>query len=148
MQCRKTRAVTGANFPPPPSKPARKRPLISLTPLIDVVFILLIFFMLASSFLDWRAIDLDAPVQASGAAASGDGALLIEIEPDGLRLGAEPVTLDALAGRVGERLSVKPDRRVLIKPSEGVPLQRTVDVLDRMEAIGVADMSLIRDGGG
>ena len=32
--------------------------LISLTPLIDVVFILLVFFMLASSFLDWRSIDL------------------------------------------------------------------------------------------
>ena len=140
--------MTGVTSPPLLSKPARKRPLISLTPLIDVVFILLIFFMLASSFLDWRAIDLDAPLQASGAAASTEGALLIEIKPGGLRLAAEPVTLDALAGRVGERLAVKPDRRVLIKPSEGVPLQRTVDVLDRLEAIGVADMSLIRDGGG
>ena len=140
--------MTGATSPPLLSKPPRKRPLISLTPLIDVVFILLIFFMLASSFLDWRAIDLDAPLQASGAAASTEGALLIEIKPDGLRLAAEPVALDALAGRVGERLAVKPDRRVLIKPSEGVPLQRTVDVLDRLKAIGVADMSLIRDGGG
>ncbi len=140
--------MTGATFPPLLSKPARKRPLISLTPLIDVVFILLIFFMLASSFLDWRAIDLDAPVQASSAAASTEGALLIEIKPDSIRLAAEPVTLDALAGRIGKRLTVKPDQRVLIKPSEGVPLQRTVDVLDRLKAIGVADMSLIRDGGG
>ena len=32
--------------------------MITLTPLIDVVFILLIFFMLASSFIDWRALDL------------------------------------------------------------------------------------------
>ena len=38
------------------SDEAAPRP-ISLTPLIDVVFILLIFFMLASSFLDWRAVD-------------------------------------------------------------------------------------------
>lgn len=140
--------MTGATSPPLLSNPARKRPLISLTPLIDVVFILLIFFMLASSFLDWRAIDLDAPVQASGAAASTEGALLVEIKPDGIRLAAEQVTLDTLAGRVAERLAVKPDQHILIKPSEGVPLQRTVDVLDRLKAIGVADMSLIRDGGG
>ena len=48
--------------------PSRRR-LISLTPLIDVVFILLIFFMLASSFLDWRAIGLDAPADATAGAA-------------------------------------------------------------------------------
>lgn len=140
--------MTGATSSPLLSKPARKRPLISLTPLIDVVFILLIFFMLASSFLDWRAIDLDAPVQAAGGATSSEGALLIEIKPDGIRLAAEQVTLNTLAGRVSERLAVKPDQRVLIKPSEGVPLQRTVTVLDRLKAIGVADISLTRDGGG
>ena len=128
-----------------PSRPARRRPLISLTPLIDVVFILLVFFMLASSFLDWRAIDLDAPVRAAGKASS-EGALLVEIRPDGLRLSAEPLSLDVLARRVGERLAVKPEQRVLIKPSKGIPLQRTVDVLDRLKAVGVSDMSLIRDG--
>ncbi len=35
----------------PIAEPRRRRSLISLTPLIDVVFILLVFFMLASSFL-------------------------------------------------------------------------------------------------
>ena len=129
-----------------PSRPARRRPMISLTPLIDVVFILLVFFMLASSFLDWRAIDLGAPVRAAGNASS-EGALLVEIRPDGLRLSAEPLALDVLARRVGERLAVKPEQRVLIKPSKGIPLQRTVDVLDRLKAVGVSDMSLIRDGG-
>ncbi|OOC09384.1 ExbD/TolR family protein, partial [Thioalkalivibrio halophilus] len=41
----------------------RRRNLISLTPLIDVVFILLVFFMLASSFLDWRAVELEASMK-------------------------------------------------------------------------------------
>ena len=48
----------------------RRRSLISLTPLIDVVFILLIFFMLASSFSTEEAIELSMP--GSGAA---EGAL-------------------------------------------------------------------------
>ena len=39
-----------------PAAPARK--LIGLTPLIDVVFILLLFFMLTSSFFQWQSLDL------------------------------------------------------------------------------------------
>ncbi len=62
------RLPMSAIFTPLPSLRAvtdgRRRALISLTPLIDVVFILLVFFMLPSSFLDWRAIDLDPPGQA------------------------------------------------------------------------------------
>ena len=126
------------------SRGARKRPLISLTPLIDVVFILLVFFMLASSYLDWRAIDLNSPVRAA-AGASAEAALLVEIRPEGLRLGAEPMTLAALAARLAERLARAPEQRVLIKPSSGVPLQRTVEVLDRLKASGTSNLSLIRD---
>lgn len=122
----------------------RSRPLISLTPLIDVVFILLVFFMLASSFLDWRAISLDAPATAA-AGASMEGALLIEVRADGLRLGGETLSLDALAGRAARQLEKKPDRRVLIRPDTGVDVQRVVAVLDRLAAAGVGNMSLIRD---
>ncbi|MEM6945656.1 MAG: biopolymer transporter ExbD, partial [Pseudomonadota bacterium] len=45
-----------ASLPPRLANRPRKRLRISITPLIDVVFILLVFFMLASSFLDWRSI--------------------------------------------------------------------------------------------
>jgi len=121
----------------------RRRPLISLTPLIDVVFILLIFFMLASSFLDWRAIDLAAPGRAA-AGQSMDGALLVEVRPRGLRLSGERLSLEALTGRIQARLSVRPDQRVLVKPSAGVPLQRAIDVLDRLAGAGASDLSLIR----
>ncbi|MCG8360168.1 MAG: biopolymer transporter ExbD [Kiloniellales bacterium] len=120
--------------------------MISLTPLIDVVFILLVFFMLASSFLDWRAIDLNAPAQAAAPSASVEGALLVEVRPDSLRLAAERLTLGALTQRIAQRLAVNPDQRVLVKPSRGVALQRTVEVLDRLKAAGVTSMSLIRDG--
>ena len=127
------------------SKAARRRALISLTPLIDVVFILLIFFMLASSFLDWRAIELNAPAQAA-AGTSVEGALLVEVRSDGLRLSGETVSLDALASRISARLETAPDQRVLVRPASGVALQQAVAVLDRLKAVGVSELSLIRDG--
>ena len=122
---------------------ARRRPLISLTPLIDVVFILLVFFMLASSFLDWRAIDLKPPVGAAKAAAT-EGALLIELRPEGARLAGEPLSTEQLLRRVAERLREKPAQRILLKPSAGVALQDAVQILDRLAAAGVTDLSLIR----
>ena len=137
---------TPAYAPRPPAlKRGRRRALISLTPLIDVVFILLIFFMLASSYLDWRAIDLNSPAKAA-TGASAEGALLVEIQSDGLRLAAEELSLDALALRVAARLREKPNQRVLIKPADGVSVQSTVDVLDRLKAAGAANMSLMRGG--
>ncbi len=121
----------------------RRRAAISLTPLIDVVFILLVFFMLASSFLDWRAIDLDAPARAGGG-ASLEGALLVELRPDGIRLSGETVSLAGLAERAAAAVAERPEQKVLVWPSEGVPLQDTVLVLDRLTAAGVAQLSLIR----
>ena len=94
---------------------ARRRQLISLTPLIDVVFSLLVFFMLASSFLDWRSIDLNTP----GTNQSGErleGSLLIDIRPEGLRLGGQAVTPEALVARVTELLKSQPERRILVRP--------------------------------
>lgn len=123
----------------------RRRASISLTPLIDVVFILLVFFMLASSFQDRRAIELVAPARAGAAGAPMEGALLVEVRPDGLRLSAERVSLDVLVARVGERATGRPDLRVLVKPARGVVLQETVRVLDALAAAGVTGLSLIRD---
>lgn len=121
----------------------RRRAVISLTPLIDVVFILLVFFMLASSFLDWRSIDL-APPTSAGAGASLTGAMLLEIRADDLRLGGHPVTADEAERKIMARVRETPDQRVLIKPAEGVTLQRTVDVLDRLSAAGVSNLSFMR----
>lgn len=103
----------------PPSLTAaisgRRRPLISLTPLIDVVFILLVFFMLASSFLDWRAIDLTPPARA-GSGALMEGAMLVDVRPDGLRLSGERLDLETLAGRVEARLADRPGQSVVSVP--------------------------------
>ena len=127
------------------TRSGRRRALISLTPLIDVVFILLVFFMLASSFQDWRAIELDAPDLAGAAGAPMEDTLLVEVRPDGLRLSSVPVSLSVLVSSVGRRLTRQPDVRVLVKPVPGVVLQEMVRVLDALARAGVTDMSLISD---
>jgi len=141
--------MTSPGFARPPSwliaRPRRRRTIISLTPLIDVVFILLVFFMLASSFRDWRSITLSSP--ADGAPASGmEDAVLVEVRAGGLRLVDRPATPEAVEAAVRAALAGRPDRVVFVKPAPGVALQEVVAVLDRLAAAGAANLSLIRDG--
>lgn len=120
----------------------RRRQIISLTPLIDVVFILLVFFMLASSFLDWRSIELNTPGSSQGGERL-EGTLLIDIRPDGLRLSGETLSPEALIQRINDLMVKNPDRRILVRPSDGVVMQDTVTLLDSLAAAGVSDLSLI-----
>ncbi len=128
----------------PSNRAGRRRGLIRLTPLIDVVFILLIFFMLASSFLDWRALDLTAASEAE-AGASMEGALLVEIRSNGLRLSGVSISLDALGARMEARAEMRPGQQVLVKPARGITVQEAVRVLDRLAGAGITQLSLIRD---
>ena len=125
----------------------RRRAGISLTPLIDVVFILLVFFMLASSFLDERAFQVDAPAARLGG-ESLEGAVLIELRRDGLRLSGVRVAPAQLEARLAEHAARNPAQRVLIKPAPGVPLQDAVLILDRVIASGLSEVSFTRDPDG
>lgn len=122
-------------------KAKRRRAQIGLTPLIDVVFILLVFFMLASSFLDWRSIDVTGG--KTGAAQPGlEGALLVDLQEEGLRLSGEDVTPEEFLARIEARIAERPAQRIVIRPEEGVDVQRTVALLDRLSAIGASDVTL------
>lgn len=124
------------------SSPRRRRPLVSLTPLIDVVFILLVFFMLATNFADWRSLTLSASAATTGGGASSSSdATIVGIGEDGaVTLDGEPVALQALA----VRLSVRRDERILVRPEDDTPLQDIVSVLDLLETAGIDNATLVR----
>lgn len=122
----------------------RRRAIISLAPLIDVVFILLVFFMLASSFLDWRAIELQAPAR-SGGGGFMEGAALLEVRAGDLRLGGAVMAATEATQRLVRQRSENPALRVLVRPDPGVSLQRTIGIIDRLDAAGIQDLAVIRD---
>ena len=121
--------------------PVRTR-LIPLTPLIDVVFILLVFFMLASSFSDWRALDLKIAAQG-GATSSGPPALVVDLAPGGdLRLNGRTLSESELAAQIETELERTPERSVLVRPAEAVSLQQTIDLLDLLKQAGADAIAL------
>ena len=123
-----------------PQRPRRR--LIGLTPLIDVVFILLLFFMLASNLTRQRAVPLDAPGQHSDRPQE-QRALLLRIQAKGqLELSGEPVEPDALASLLRARLQRAPELRVVVQPADSVPLQTTLAVFDQIADAGVKVLRL------
>ncbi|MGR3197446.1 MAG: ExbD/TolR family protein [Paracoccus sp. (in: a-proteobacteria)] len=114
---------------------------MSLTPMIDVVFLLLIFFMLASRF----GMDAVLPIAggAEGAGSDWQGApRLVDIAPVELRLNGAPVTPETLPEALSDLLP-NPAAAVILRPQEGADLQRLVDVMDLLTAAGLTNLILI-----
>jgi biopolymer transport protein ExbD len=123
-------------------KQAGRKTIISLTPLIDVVFILLVFFMLASSFMDWHAINLDTAPAARTAVAETEP-MVIAVRGDEVLLNNTPLALDAL---VAKALARQPaDQPVSLQPLERTRVQQLVRVLDALNAAGIAPLKLVDD---
>jgi len=130
---------------PPPllaNKLARRRPLISLTPLIDVVFILLVFFMLASSLQQYRSITLAAPADTAGQ-PTADDLIVVTVLASAVRIDAEEMTIDRALARLKPAQSGPNAPHLLLQPAPGVTLQRTVTVLDALNGVARRDVSLI-----
>ena len=105
---------------------------INLTPLIDVVFLLLIFFMVSTSFSDLTQLVVDLP-EAEGAPASADTAVLLVVDAAGnMTMDGEPVPNDArgLSAAMGERLSGNTDILVTLSADAMTPHQYVVTAMD------------------
>lgn len=122
----------------------RRRAVISLTPLIDVVFILLVFFMLASSFLDWRAIELNT----SAAGAPGSPALkplLLSVSEDQVRLNDVAMPLAQAIVEINTHLISSPDQILQVQPVQATSFQTLIITLDTLKSAGIAKLSLVED---
>lgn len=115
---------------------------ITFVPLVDCFIILLIFFMLQSSFSIPHGVDLrnEKKEQLEAGASSAESSVIyIELHQDGsLWLDGERRDFAGLAGAL-PRSVTKP---VILASDVGVPLQRAVDVMDVLNAGGFRKISL------
>lgn len=122
-------------------KTRSKKIAISLTPLIDVVFILLIFFMLASSFQKMRSVELIPPQKGKEAAANNEeGPLIILVSgASHYNVNEQEYTRDSLNGF----LDLNRDKSLQIKTSAKATLQDVVYLLDLTASLSLSKVSLL-----
>jgi biopolymer transport protein ExbD len=123
----------------------RGRRGVGLTPLIDVVFLLLIFFMLASSFAQERALTLEVAELGPRARLDQSRALRVELGSDGsTRVEGRGVARSELIGALARALGDAPGRPVLVIPEDGASVQQITWLLERVSQAGGSDVTLAR----
>ena len=107
---------------------SRKRKPVSLTSLIDVIFLLLLFFMLSSTFSKYSELEVNASKAGSGSAAEKPN-IFISLEPGAWKInGSETLPEDVL----GKLQNFKDDKtsKAIMQIREGVSSQTLVDALE------------------
>ena len=118
----------------------RRRP-ISLTPLVDVVFILLMFFMLTSTFTRWKAVDLRLPVASSDAGPKKPQVLLLHTDGS-LSLRGRPFQLSEPGAEAAFSAALDPARPVVVFPEADTRVQTIISTFERLAAADVSGAAL------
>jgi biopolymer transport protein ExbD len=120
---------------------------LNLTPLIDIVFLLLVFFLLTTHFIEEDGIGVRLPSAASVTQRDrNEVAVAITREGD-LFVEGERLRLDTLAEKL--RGVIKDDTTVVIRGDRDVPLQTAVSVMETAKKAGAARLvvATIQEGG-
>ena len=118
----------------------KKRQAISLTPLIDVVFILLLFFMLSSSFVPWRQINVSMP---TGTSVSTKEVARIDILDNQGRFSIESQEYQMLdKAELKKLVNQFPDTVFLIMAGADIETGVLVALLDQLTLAGAKEVSI------
>jgi biopolymer transport protein ExbD/biopolymer transport protein TolR len=121
---------------------------INVTPMVDVMLVLLIIFMVITPMLQ-KGVSVDMaktnnPIQMPD--ADKEDSLLVAITRDGkIFFGTDQVTADALANKVKDRLANKADKRVFVKADARTKYKNVVEVVDNVRSAGVDQLGLLTE---
>lgn len=115
---------------------------IDISPLIDMVFILLIFFMVSTTFIKDMKLELDRPGAASASPASTK-AVRIYIDKFGdTYMDGQPIRVWAIQGKVRELIKVSTQKNVLVVTDGDVPAQKLIEVVDQCKLAGAKEVGV------
>ncbi len=123
-----------------------EEPDVNLTPLIDVVFLLLIFFMVSTTFEHQSRIQIDLPEASADLSKPDDEAIEIIIDAQGrFFLGDQQVVnteMKTLKGAISKLLGNRKAIPVIIRADAMTPHQAVITALDATSQLGLTKISL------
>jgi biopolymer transport protein ExbD len=125
--------------------PKRRDPVkaqVPLTSLIDIVFLLLIYFLLTTNFMVDEGIKIKLP-QAKASAPQTEEVLTVYVDQHGTAfLGTEEVSIVRLFDRLKEKIGSQENKLVVIRADRAVILNKAVKVMDVAKAAGAGRLCL------
>jgi biopolymer transport protein ExbD len=121
---------------------------VNITPMLDIVFIMLIFFIVTTSFIRETGIDPQRP-EAATAGAQDRGNILIGVAAnDQVWMDNRAVELDAVRQMVEQARNESPESTVVIIADEHASTGVVIDLMDQVRLAGVLNISVAAQPGG
>ena len=118
---------------------------INISPLIDIVFILLIFFMVSATFVKEYDLDINRP-KASSAEPSSTKAIRVHIDASGdVYIDGQAVRTWVIQSYIRDKLRTGASTTVLVITDDGVPARRLVEVVDQARLAGAQDVGVVTE---
>lgn len=125
-------------------------PTINLTPMIDIIFQLIIFFMVGSRFTEMdKKVDVKVPTASQAVnLPTAPTRYVVNVQRDGqLTFNGQPVSLDSLTLELKSLRNTQVDLNVIVRGDADGPLQNVAAVLTACRSAGVADVGIaVRQG--
>jgi len=122
--------------------PKRDDVAIDMGPMIDLVFLLLIFFMVASVVTELEKVEVEIP-ESSHAKVPDDtkGRMMLSIDADNnIYAGLQKVTIEELQPMIEKELELNPDLRILIRADHRVEYKTCKDLMVACGQVGATDL--------
>jgi biopolymer transport protein ExbD/biopolymer transport protein TolR len=121
---------------------------INVTPMVDVMLVLLIIFMVITPMLN-NKVNVDLP-KANAAVvmdnANKEDNVTVAVTRDGRTyLGADEVTIDNLGAKVADKLTNKTDKQVFLRADIRANYGKVMDAVDQIRAAGVSNLGLLTE---
>ena len=119
---------------------------INLTPMIDVILTLLIFFMAATKLYDWNEQKIDVQLPEVGIAkpiTEAPAEIIVRISQEGaVEYAGQPVSMSELTTRLRAAHDNYPDQAVVIRGDGRVAFRRVAEVMSGCEAAGISQIAV------
>ena len=117
--------------------------VVNITSLIDVIFILLIFFMVSTQFKR-SSLPLDLP-RSENATQERSTTKVLAVTADRMELDGEPVTLEALEGTLSSLYAREPELALSLECERTVEFETIVQVLTKIQAAGISRIGIVHE---
>jgi biopolymer transport protein ExbD len=121
-------------------------PVINMTPMVDVILCLLVFFMAATRLYDWDEseflVSVPEVAEASPASAAPDDLILVISQRGVVSIDDSSYDLDQLVSRLSEARTSYANQGVVIRGDAALPYQDLADVLSACDEAGIRNVRL------
>lgn len=115
---------------------------INVTPLVDIVLVLLIIFMVTTSYIVRAQIEVDLPKAASGSEEVQETMVLQVLSDGSYKMNGEVASLEQIGAWAKKTVEKNPELRAVIAADKKVEYEKVIDVVDTIKQNGVDKFAL------